>query len=186
MYVWMSGGRTHTIVFACPSASATQPPICTHACVQCMRSACVAPCLRIRPQASGRRGVSSSPEPFPSLLFAFSSPSQAAQASNQLQHHDLALCLSEPGPSWLCLRPNLSQLTPPRATMCVRARGQLPRHRHNQLNYNRQTTQNTHFYFIQYMPFLGNLFFLASSCSFVVGFGFGQLEELLDMYCRLV
>jgi hypothetical protein len=86
-------GRTHNCV-ALPihqPASATQPLTCTHACVQCVRSACVAPSLRnqasssLRPQGSG--GVTRTLNlPFSSPLFAFASNPNDT-------HRDLTPCL---------------------------------------------------------------------------------------------
>lgn len=68
--VWMSGGRTPLCFARIHQPASAILHTRTHACVQCTRSACVAPSLRIPPQGSG--GVTRTfLGPFSSLLFAF-------------------------------------------------------------------------------------------------------------------
>ena len=113
--VWMSGGRTHKTVcnlYPISQQALLSPlPACTHACVQCMRSACVAPSLRIRQASSslraqgGRgRGITRN-LPFSSLhsLRLRRQPTQTTHTVTCLPASQPVQCLPAPGSWCQCL-----------------------------------------------------------------------------------
>lgn len=148
--VWMSGGRTPLCFARIHQPASAILHTRTHACVQCMRSACVAPSLRIPPhQASGLRG--GHPNLPGSLLFA------SVRFRKQPKQHipRLGSCLPA------CQTPATTMHVPP-GVPALRART-VPRHRHRDNRLNTNTTRNTHLTHIHTLLYtvraiLGNLY----------------------------
>ena len=150
----MSGERTNCVAY--PSASAIQFQPLTP-CVQCMRSACIAPCpcLRITPQASSLRGghppnlLPLPSFPFASLRF---SPSQSTHPNKS--HRDLTSGVSgtlrvQCGSGGL-----LVPITRRRCGQCRATRHrQTTRTHENTTTRTNAPTHHTQIYFIQYCTY---------------------------------